>query len=72
MNNTAKDNTEKIRSLIFEEIEEETLLENSSGCKTHGSSGCCTCYCTQCGPTCKVQDDPWDKFLEINGGVIQY
>lgn len=59
--------------LIFEEVSEDTLLENSAGCKTNGSpSGCCTTYCTDHGPTCKVQDDPWERFLEENGGIIQY
>lgn len=67
------ENTTKSGNLLFEEIEEDTLLENSAGCKTNGTaSGCCTCYCTDHGPTCKVQNDSWDKFLEVNGGVIQY
>ena len=61
------------KSLIFEEVEETTNLENSAGCKTNGSpSGCCTTYCTDHGPTCKVQGDVWGKFLEENGGIIQY
>lgn len=66
------ENTTNVGNLIFEEIEEETLLENSAGCKTNGRSTCCTTYCTDHGPTCKVQDDPWSKFLEVNGGVVQY
>ena len=67
------ENTEKMENLLFEEIEGETLLENSTGCKTNGKkSGCCSAICTHHGPTCKVQDDPWEKFLEVNGGIIQY
>lgn len=66
------ENTAKSGNLLFEEIEEETLLENSAGCKTNGRSTCCTTYCTDHGPSCKVQDDSWGKFLEENGGVIQY
>ena len=66
------ENTTKSGNLLFEEIEEETLLENSAGCNTNGASGCCTCYCTDHGPNCKVQEDSWGKFLEENGGVIQY
>ena len=62
-------NSEK---LFFEEVEEDTLLENSAGCKTNGRSTCCTTYCTDHGTTCKVMKDPWGKFLEENGGVIQY
>lgn len=58
--------------LLFEEVSEEILLENSAGCRTNGASGCCTCYCTNHGPTCKVNSDPWEKFLEENGGIIQY
>lgn len=64
-------NNEKI-SLVFEEIEEETTFANSAGCKTNGASGCCTTYCTDHGPTCKVHADSWEKFLEVNGGIIQY
>lgn len=60
------------QDLIFEEISEDTSLENSAGCKTHGASTCCTTYCTDHGPTCKIQDDSWGKFLEVHGGVIQY
>ena len=38
------------QDLIFEEISEDTSLENSAGCKTHGASTCCTTYCTDHGP----------------------
>lgn len=68
---------EKSSKLFFEEVEADTLLENSSGCHTNGKSGCCTTYCTACCDD-KVksaggsQNDPWGKFLEENGGVIQY
>ena len=58
--------------LVFEEISEENSFENSSNCKTNGASGCCTTYCTDHGPTCKLQDDTWGKFLKVNGGIIQY
>lgn len=55
---------------MFEEENEEVLLENSAGCRTNRTaSECCTTYCIDHGPTCKVQDDPWDKFLEENGGI---
>ena len=63
---------EENKELVFEEISEDYELENSAGCRTNGRSGCCATYCTDHGPTCKVQDDPWGKFLEANGGVIQY
>lgn len=58
--------------LLFEEVDETLLEKASAGCHTNGRSTCCTTYCTDHGPTCKVQDDPWGKFLEENGGVIQY
>ena len=60
------------KKLIFEEISEDTSLANSAGCKTNGASGCCTTYCTDHGPTCKLQNDTWGQFLEANGGIIQY
>lgn len=49
---------EENKELVFEEISEDYELENSAGCRTNGRSGCCTTYCTDHGPTCKVQDDP--------------
>ncbi|CAM3212218.1 hypothetical protein JOC27_000680 [Sporolactobacillus spathodeae] len=59
--------------LVFEEISEDVAFENSSNCHTNGPSGCCTTYCTDHGPTCKIQtENSWEAFLEANGGIIQY
>lgn len=62
----------KATELLFEEVSEDFVLENSAGCHTNGRSTCCTTYCTDHGPTCRVQGDSWGKFLEANGGIIQY
>ena len=36
----------KALDLSFEVIKQTILAQNSAGCKTNGSSGCCTTYCT--------------------------
>lgn len=73
-----------MNSLVFEEIEEgEFLMGNTSGCTlVHQQKSCwCTRNCTNCERNnCpKPRNDEsfataeeWGKFLEIEGGVIQY
>ena len=57
-------------SLIFEEVSEtEMFADYTAGC-SGGRSDCCTRVCG------KVLDgsseELWGKFLEVQGGVIQY
>lgn len=52
----------------FEEIKEEELFsEYTAGC-SGGRSDCCTRTCGKVG----LSEQEWGKFLEVEGGVIQY
>lgn len=57
-------------SLLFEEIlDEEVFAEYSGGCSGERSD-CCTRVCTRNNEMATEED--WGKFLEVEGGVIQY
>lgn len=63
--------------LSFKVIKESIKAQNSAGCRTNGSSGCCTTYCTS--RNCKDSYDMspesmnvWDAYLQLNTGVLQY
>lgn len=47
----------------------------SKGCTSGGSSGCCTAICSG-GCSNKEQSessiDAWERYLEINAGILQY
>ena len=65
----------KALDLSFEVIKQTILAQNSAGCKTNGSSGCCTTYCTT--RACQKVDpenevEAWDEYLKLNTGVLQY
>jgi hypothetical protein len=65
----------KALDLSFEVIKQTVLAQNSAGCKTNGSSGCCTTYCTT--RACQKVDpenevEAWDEYLKLNTGVLQY
>lgn len=56
--------------IMFEEINEEELFADySRGCSGQRSD-CCTKVCTRNGNIATA--DEWGKFLDIEGGVIQY
>lgn len=56
--------------LLFEEIlDEEFFAEYSAGC-SGDRSDCCTRVCTRNNSMATEED--WGKFLEVEGGVIQY
>ncbi len=57
-------------TLVFEEVSEKALFnEFSEGC-SGSRSDCCTRVCTRnhLGAT----EEDWCRFLEVDGGVIQY
>lgn len=63
------DNKEKKGDITFEEIgEEEVIFGYSAGC-SGSRSDCCTRVCKDEG---FASEADWGKFLEIEGGVIQY
>ncbi|MBQ8706566.1 MAG: hypothetical protein IJ523_00575 [Succinivibrionaceae bacterium] len=68
---TGKDKLKKaLKVLKFEEIKEsKTGTYYSEGCSGNRSD-CCTRVCTRVGNENSEED--WGKFLEIEGGVVQY
>ncbi len=46
----------------------------SAGCTSGGSSGCCTAICSGgCkGSIESASQAAWDRYLEVNEGVLQY
>lgn len=68
----------KFIDLTFEVIKQNVMAQNSAGCKTNGTSGCCSTYCT--AKDCKKSIDSefesdmnaWDQYLQLNSGVLQY
>ena len=57
-----------MKELVFEEIKEEELFADCSGSR----SDCCTRVCTRKCDDFTSTEEEWGKFLEIEGGVIQY
>ncbi len=67
----------KLLDLSFEVIKKTLDAQNSAGCNTNGTSGCCSTYCT--AKKCKATDiesendiNAWDQYLKMNAGVLQY
>lgn len=67
----------KLLDLTFEVIKQSVVAQNSAGCKTNGTSTCCSTYCT--AKKCQVIDseeendmNAWDQYLQLNSGVLQY
>lgn len=63
-------NSKDERELLFEEITEaEMFADYTAGC-SGSQSACCTRTCTRIDDV--ASEEEWGKFLEIEGGVIQY
>ncbi|TDS95864.1 hypothetical protein EDF78_103332 [Rahnella sp. BIGb0236] len=67
----------KLLDLTFEVIKQNINPQNSAGCKTNGTSTCCSTYCT--AKNCQGIEsesefnmDAWDQYLQMNAGVLQY
>ena len=61
---------EKKKVLLFEEIDEcEMFADYTEGC-SGGRSDCCTRVCTR--DDYVATEKEWGKFLEVEGGIIQY
>lgn len=63
---------EKETKFKFTVLEEKDLIkrENFTGGCSGSRSDCCTRVCTRIGEIASV--DEWNKYLELNAGVIQY
>lgn len=61
--------------IIFEEVtEEEAFAGYTAGC-SNAQSACCTRTCSRkrgCFDYDGNNEEEWGKFLEVQGGVIQY
>lgn len=56
-------------TIVFEEVsEEEVFSAYSAGC-SGSRSDCCTRVCKDHN---YANEEDWGKFLEVEGGVIQY
>ena len=63
-----------MKDLIFEEIDEQDLFADYTADCSGSRSDCCTRVCAR---KCLKDDgitteEEWGRFLEIEGGVIQY
>ena len=60
--------------LVFEEVTENELFADYTADCSGGRSDCCTRVCTrQCNDAFEpAPEEEWGKFLDVEGGVIQY
>lgn len=63
--------SEKKNEILFEEISEEEMFSDYTGGCSGDVSDCCTRVCTRDDNSVSNEAE-WGKFLEIQGGVIQY
>ena len=62
-----------MNTLQFEEINENELLADYTADCSGSRSDCCTRVCTrQCNNDYMNTEEAWGKFLNVEGGVIQY
>ena len=63
-----------MKKLVFEEVTENELFADYTRDCSGGRSDCCTRVCTrQCVDNNRLAtEEEWGKFLEVEGGVIQY
>jgi hypothetical protein len=57
--------------LVFEEITVESSFADYTAECSGERSDCCTRVCSN-NRECAMTEEAWGKFLEINGGIIQY
>lgn len=62
-----------MKELLFEEVTEEEIFADYTADCSGSRSDCCTRVCTRnCEKNYAVTEEEWGKFLEVEGGVIQY
>ena len=59
-----------MKELIFEEVSENELFADYTADCSGGRSDCCTRVCTR--DDYVATEEAWGKFLNVEGGVIQY
>lgn len=63
-----------MKKLVFEEVTENELFADYTADCSGGRSDCCTRVCTR---ECRkgeaiATEEEWGRFLDVEGGVIQY
>lgn len=63
-----------MNKLVFEEVTENELFADYTADCSGGRSDCCTRVCTrQCDDNFRpATGEEWGRFLDVEGGVIQY
>ena len=59
-----------MKELVFEEVNENELFADYTADCSGGRSDCCTRVCTRNHYV--STEEEWGKFLNVEGGVIQY
>lgn len=59
-----------MKNLVFEEVSENELFADYTADCSGNRSDCCTRVCTR--DDYVATEEAWCKFLDVEGGVIQY
>lgn len=59
-----------MKNLVFEEVSENELFADDTADCSGNRSDCCTRVCTR--DDYVATEEAWGKFLDVEGGVIQY
>ena len=59
-----------MKNLVFEEVSENELFADYTADCSGNRSDCCTRVCTL--DDYVATEEAWGKFLDVEGGVIQY
>lgn len=59
-----------MKQIQFEEINEEEMFADYTQTCSGDRSECCTRVCTR--DNYVASEEEWGKFLEVEGGIIQY
>ena len=61
-----------MKDLVFEEVSENELFADYTADCSGSRSDCCTRVCTRVRGDDRLAEDAWGRFLDVEGGVIQY
>ena len=62
-----------MKELLFEEVTESEFFADYTADCSGSRSDCCTRVCTRdCKDNYETTEADWGKFLDVEGGVIQY
>lgn len=61
-----------MKKLEFEEVDEKEMFADYTADCSGSRSDCCTRVCTRDCKADYASEEDWGKFLNVEGGVIQY